>query len=313
MARPSESESARRLLAILHLFKRDGGEYDQKEIPLSEIASMLNISVKQAESDIERLACCGSENQQLPIYIENGMVVVWNDLPSLEHPLRLSTAETRALAAALEVAGISKNDPLRIRLLEATADGELDVERLSNFVRSDDNEGVGEVLKQISLAIEEHHVVTISYLGTKSTTVETRSIEPLQLLFDKEKWYLEAFCRQAAGLRTFRIDRISEVLDTKKCFADRRLPIASKVMPLDGLPNARIRVDSNQVLDEREWPGYEIESQEGDSMIITIPYSGTSWIARRVVARLGSVEVIEPPEVIEAVVALARRLRNEIE
>jgi hypothetical protein len=37
-----------------------------------------------------------------------------------------------------------------------------------------------------------------------------------------------------------------------------------------------------------------------------VPFAGTDWIARRVVARLGNVEALEPAEVRSAVGVLAR-------
>ena len=59
------------------------------------------------------------------------------------------------------------------------------------------------------------------------------------------------------------------------------------------------------VSEARTWPGATLETRPDGSTLVRVGYQTVPWIARRVAARLGEAEVIEPAEVREAVRALA--------
>jgi predicted DNA-binding transcriptional regulator YafY len=48
------------------------------------------------------------------------------------------------------------------------------------------------------------------------------------------------------------------------------------------------------------------EENADGSLLVEVPFAGTDWIARRVIARLGAVEALAPEVVRTAVLALAR-------
>ena len=48
------------------------------------------------------------------------------------------------------------------------------------------------------------------------------------------------------------------------------------------------------------------EENADGSLLVDVPFAGTDWIARRVVARLGAVEALAPEVVRAAVLTLAR-------
>jgi predicted DNA-binding transcriptional regulator YafY len=74
----------------------------------------------------------------------------------------------------------------------------------------------------------------------------------------------------------------------------------------EGLPAATLRFDAGEPFTEREWPGASVaEERASGELIVSVPYAGTDWIARRVVARLGAVEAVGPAEVRSAVRKLA--------
>jgi predicted DNA-binding transcriptional regulator YafY len=92
---------------------------------------------------------------------------------------------------------------------------------------------------------------------------------------------------------------------------------ASAVAPTafapEGLPVATLRFAAGEPFIAREWPGGRIVSaDEADgSTLAEVPFAGTGWIARRVVARLGKVEVLAPKEVRDAVATLAGEIAAE--
>jgi predicted DNA-binding transcriptional regulator YafY len=137
-----------------------------------------------------------------------------------------------------------------------------------------------------------------------------RTVEPLQLLAERGVWYLSAWCREANDFRTLRIDRIR----TLRLKGERFEPgahgvygLRSKAFSAEGLPVARLSFTGDGEYVEREWPGSRaVGCGENSREVVEVPFAGTDWIARRVVARLGRVEVIEPETVRAAVVALAQ-------
>ena len=135
-----------------------------------------------------------------------------------------------------------------------------------------------------------------------------RTVEPLQLFADRGAWYLSAWCRSAGDFRTFRVDRIRAVEPAGESFdaAARGSAFTDRAFVADNLPTARLAFAPTEVFSEREWPGGRIaETREDGTVVAEVPYAGTAWIARRVVARLGGVVVEAPDEVREAVAGLA--------
>jgi predicted DNA-binding transcriptional regulator YafY len=49
-----------------------------------------------------------------------------------------------------------------------------------------------------------------------------------------------------------------------------------------------------------------MSSEAGGGIIVEVPYAGTGWLARQVVARCGGAEVLAPQEIRRAVAELAQ-------
>jgi len=305
MARTPYALRARRLLALLHLFEPD------TQLSVAAIAEALGVSEAEISDDLDLLSCCGIDEHDagtlVPIYVEDGLVQIWSTLPALDRAVRLSAAESRALAAALETAGLSTDDPLHSKLLGASAWAEADTDELERLVRAASTTSPGaDALKTLSLALEEHTLVRIAYHGVGRDEATERTVEPMGLLNERGTWYLEAFCHRAGSLRTFRVDRIREAIALADHFEPRSLSPTGTAFVSAGLPVARIKLAPGEQVSDREWPGMRLAEEPADgSLVVEVPYAGTGWIARQVVARLGAAEVLEPAEVREAVAALA--------
>lgn len=300
----ADSTRARRLLALLHLLERDSS------LSIEDIARTLGISIEETTTDLELLACCGVapyySDELVPLIIENGTVDVFGELPALQRPVRLSRAEANAIAAALQIAGMEPAEPLVARLLEAAADSETSAEDMGRVVRAATSPGARDHFEVMTTAIAKKHVVRIWYRSTGSPVETERDIEPIQMLAERGVWYLEAYCRTAASLRTFRLDRIRQACDTGDSFEPRDLSTSGVVFAIDELPLARVRFAPGEEFSVRDWPGGRVVCRAADgSTEADIPYAGTEWISRQVLARLGEVEVLSPPEVRRAVHELA--------
>ncbi|GFZ79910.1 helix-turn-helix transcriptional regulator [Nesterenkonia alkaliphila] len=69
----------------------------------------------------------------------------------------------------------------------------------------------GRLLRTAQLAISAKHPVSLDYEDLSGRVSSDRIIDPVQILYDGPHTYLRAWCRQEAGERTFRLDRISEL------------------------------------------------------------------------------------------------------
>jgi predicted DNA-binding transcriptional regulator YafY len=305
-AKASTAERARRLIALL-------GRMDNGTVAsLAEMAAEVGSTPAELASDLTTLSMCGvapySPWELVPISIDGDRVEVFGSVPAMRGPVRLSLAEAEALSAALGAAGFSADDPLNSKLAAASS-ASLDAQELARTLHTETATHDVGIFEALAAAIRDHQAVVIGYQRDGAVDSGERTVEPLQLLAERGAWYLSAWCREASDFRTFRIDRIRALRPTGERFepgARGASGLGSAAFSAEGLPVARLRFASQAEYVEREWPGSRVvESDEDGREAVDVPFAGTDWIARRVVARLGQVEVLGPETVRAAVVALA--------
>lgn len=303
MARLSAAERARRLLALLHLLEPD------IELSLADIARTLGISEEEAAEDLNLLSCCGlhpyTPDALVPLYIDDGVVRVFGVLPSLERPVRLTAGEARALASALELAGLAADTPLTTKLLENAAASEVSPDDVVRLLGSPLLPETGAALETLAAGLSERRCVRLTYRSAENRVTD-RVVEPLGLVNEGAVWYLEAFCRMSGGLRTFRMDRVASAELLTEVFGERDLSPSGKAFSTEGLPLARIHATGGAVQTVGEWPGARVVEQSQASVVFEVPYAGTTWLSRQVVAAFGEAVVLGPAELREAVASLAR-------
>lgn len=303
MARATASERAKRMLAILHLLQPG------TELSLDTMADALGISSAELADDLETLSCCGlapyTPDALVPVLVEDTVALVWGDLPALERAVRLSANQAHAVLAALQAAGLPADDPLCRKLVAATSADATDAERFERVLSSARAEGAQDVLKAASLALANRRVIRLSYQGAGESTPRERVVEPLGLVNERGHWYLEAFVRDAGSLRTFRLDRVRSIDVLPDRAPERALAPSGVAFVTTGLPVARIRLSTNEEVSARDWPGMRVVAQDETGVLIDVPYSGTTWVSRQVLSRLGAAEVLAPAELREAVRCLA--------
>jgi len=309
MPRPSSGDAARRLIALL------GQLTPGMSVPVADLAERLGTSPAQLADDLGTLSLCGiapyTPDQMVDVFVEDGVVEVYSPLPAVDAPVRLSPAEAEALAAALAAAGFTAEDPLAARLLAAASTG-FDGAALERTLRSAIATHDSGVFETLASAASGFDVVAIEYQAEGAAEPNAREIEPVRLFAERGAWYVYAWCRTAAGWRTFRVDRVRSAEVTGEGFEPRAVSedggagggMPSAFAP-EGLPLATLRFAAGEAFVDREWPGGRVLTTESDGTTVAeVPYAGTGWIARRVAARLGAVEVVSPSDVRAAVASL---------
>jgi predicted DNA-binding transcriptional regulator YafY len=286
---------------------------EQRTIPLSELAAAVGSDEASVAADLTVLSMCGGDERDpsslIGVWVEDDVAEVFADLPALERPVRLTPAEARALAAALMTVGVDPLGPL-VRRLTEFASRSVDLEDVTATVRAAFAQGgQAAVIAALDVAAERGVAVRIGYATAASGEETARIVHPYALYRWRDTWYLLALSKAAGEQRTFRVDRITSVAMTAQRF-ERPAALdatASPLPDLDSLPRARIRFAGDAPdLTDREWPGATFVHEADGTVTASVPYAGTSWIARRIVARLGEAEVLSPPDVRAAVIEAAR-------
>ncbi|MFF2885476.1 helix-turn-helix transcriptional regulator [Paenibacillus sp. NPDC057967] len=100
-------------------------------------------------------------------------------------------------------------------------------------------------------SIAELRVVRFQYISLKNERL-VRTVEPVQLLYRNDSWYLYGYCRSRLDYREFKLSRMEELKSIGQHFTDRHQPQANR----------------------DEWNGYQL--QESNVVTVVIHFSATS-------------------------------------
>ena len=73
-----------------------------------------------------------------------------------------------------------------------------------------------DLLQPILDSIHREKVINITYFSDHKRETSEREIEPVGIFFSRTNWYLIAFCLSCQDYRTFRIDRIQNIVELDK-------------------------------------------------------------------------------------------------
>ena len=141
---------------------------------------------------------------------------------------------------------------------------------------------------------------------------EMRSVSPLRLDLVGDTWYLRGWCHLRDALRTFRLDRIDEMVVT-----DRQISLEEQARTLpDVLFDVRetdfavvVRLAEEALPLIAEYHPDVHSAAAGGQLLATIHFAHLTNLSRMVARYPGIVQVIEPPEAIRAVAEYAREAR----
>jgi len=199
---------ADRLVAVLLLLQ------SRKQVTAAEVAEELEVSERTARRDLEALSMAG-----VPVYSRQGRNGGWQLVGGAKTDLSgLTAAEARALFL---VAGTASSTPevkaaLRKLVRALPEPFRTGAEAASNAVvvdptawgRPRKDTANPEHLEPLQQAVIDGEQVTLGYAAPNKPP-STRVVHPLGLATKGSVWYLVA--DTDAGLRTFRVDRVTAV------------------------------------------------------------------------------------------------------
>lgn len=319
--RPNETALATRLLMLFEYLRQQGlfatrsDEETEASISVSAVAKHFGCPEEEVVKLVNNLSCCGQDIfLYVPVYLDDG-IIYGSSFEELSQPLRLSLAECKALISALDLTGVPQQSELRKELLSKTATPAFSSHTLENYkpgIDIEQEESLSSKLVDISSAIEEHRYLQFAYRKWESNELERRRVEPISLMLDNGKWYLEAYCLSRDDTRTFAVENMTFLFRSSHSFEPRDIQMRKFSDQLKGeIPYARLRFNGSFPVENREWPGIQVEEKHDDGSIIAkIPFTGSNWLPWHIIARLGAVEVLEPASLKDSVACLARKQRE---
>ena len=167
-------------------------------------------------------------------------------------------------------------------------------------------------------ALVQRKRLKIRYHGRQRDAESERVISPQRLTQHRNSWYLDAWCHQAGGLRSFALERIreQELLDEPA----REVPAAKLAAHFDrsygifsGPPEhvAELRFSPEMarwVADENWHPDQQGAFEADGSWRLEVPFSNARELIMDILRYGAEVEVLAPPFLRDAVADEARRI-----
>ena len=201
-----------RLLALVpYLTARPEG------VRVAEAARDFGVTERQLRSDLELLWMCGlpgyGPGDLIDLSFEGDRVRV-TFTAGMGRPLRLTTDEAVALVVALrtllELPGLAEREAVSRALAKVSAAAGHAADRVTPVAVSVDARE--EALAVVRDGLERKRALHLHYYVPTRDERTERTVDPMRLLLVDGKWYLEAWCRRAEGVRLFRLDRVDDVV-----------------------------------------------------------------------------------------------------
>ncbi|MBF6331379.1 helix-turn-helix transcriptional regulator [Nocardia transvalensis] len=294
-----------RLLNMVPYFLANPG------ISAAEAAADLGVTTKQLMSDLNQLWMCG-----LPGYGPGDLIDLSFSEESIEvtfsagidRPLRLTSTEATALLVALRsIADLpGMVDPSAAH----SAMAKIEAAIAGDKGRRVDTEPVAPVeapaVTTVRSALVHNRALRLVYYSASRDVVSERVVDPIRIVLVDNNSYLQAWCRQAEGVRLFRFDRIEEATELDEparppshaTDESAALDLFSDD-PAVPLARLRIRADYGWVLDQ--YPMHRVAVAPDGSVEATMRFATLDWMARLLLGFGSGVTVLGPAELVTAV------------
>ncbi|MFW0794771.1 WYL domain-containing protein [Gordonia sp. CPCC 205515] len=308
-----------RLLALVPYFASRSG------ISISTAADDLGITEKQLTKDLELLFVCGLPgyfpHDLIDLQFEQGHVEV-GFTAGMDRPLRLTTTEAStmlvALRALLDMPGAVDRAAARraIAKIEEAVGATNTPVAAGTDDNSDDDNPTYSVIRD---AVTRDRALRLRYYSATRDSVSERIVDPLRLQTVDNNTYLEAWCRNAEGVRLFRFDRVesAEILEEPAAPPAEAAAHPQSAVLSDNpeLPSATIEIDPSQLwildyylidplepADDRPDPDLPLRAQ--------MVYGSADWLTRFLLGFGGKVRLLSDPAIAERVTASATAARG---
>jgi proteasome accessory factor C len=281
----------------------------------AKAAADLGVTPKQLEEDLNQLWMCG-----LPGYFPGDLIdfefsgdtIEVTFSAGIDRPLKLTSPEATGLLVALralaDIPGVVDPEAARSAIAKiAAAAGTVGHDAAVAAV--DEPAPIeNRAAAAVRTAVQYKHALAIDYYAASHDTLTSRIVDPIRVLLIGGHSYLEAWSREAEGVRLFRFDRIVEATELGEPAAapEPALHAPPDTSLFDGdpsLPSAKLRVAPSASWMFEYYPMRDVRELPDGSCEAVMTYASEDWMTRLVLGFGSAVQVLAPA-------SLAQRVRD---
>ena len=204
--------------------------------------------------------------------------------------------------------------PIKVRVEKMLAAGQCnsdEIVRRVRILRMSGRNSSSEHFQTVAGALLQRQRLVIRYHGRSNNKETRREISPQRLTHYRDNWYLDAWCHQRNGLRSFAVDRLLEakVLEKRaEDIAEKELDahFASSYGIFAGKPKhtaiLRFTHERARWVAEEQWhPQQKGLMQADGSYELSFPYADPRELVMDILKHGTEVEVMEPESLRELV------------
>jgi predicted DNA-binding transcriptional regulator YafY len=268
-------------------------------VTAKELAERFNVSTRTIYRDVDILSTAG-----IPVYTNkgNGGGISILDNYSLNKTV-LTDGERDSLLLALKTLQSTKYPEIDMVLdkigavfkQSPTADW-VDI----NFSPWGSGPNAENKLLNIKMAILNCKVITFDYINANGIKSQ-RTAEPLQLQYNGQAWYMNAYCRTRQQVRIFRLSRIKNLIVTDNIFTRRPVENTIEEEP-EPIPqrNVTLKLRFQPEHLYRVFDDYDeerITRNRDGSYDVMVTFPEDEWVYGYILSFGNYVEVLEPPHI----------------
>jgi proteasome accessory factor C len=299
-----------RLLALLPYLLAHPG------VRVAEAADDFGVPEPQLRRDLQLLWMCGlpghGPGDLIDLSFEGDTITVGFDA-GMSRPLRLTGDEALALVVALRTLADDPDLTDRGAVERALAKVESaagDAAEVASAVAVR-VEPSDRVLAQVRGALDQGRALHLTYYVAARDETTERDVDPITLRWVDNRWYLEAWCRSAEGVRFFRMDRVDglEALDEPSRPPADLAPrdVSGGIyQPAPDHPLITLRVGPAGRWAADYFPCERVADLADGWLELTLRAADPTWVRRLVLGLGPAAEVVGPPWFAESVRTEAR-------
>lgn len=178
-----------------------------------------------------------------------------------------------------------------------------------------------EAFAPIARALVERRQAQVRYWARSTDETTERAISPQRLIHYRGNWYVDAWCHLRGGPRSFAVDGLREVrLLDSPCHEVGEKALNAALGSSYGIFGAKERrwaelrfsvERSRWVRDEIWHPEQSLKLGKDGRLTLRVPYSSAVELQMEILKLGADVEVLDPPELRQAVIAAAQALLRQ--
>ncbi len=284
----------------------------KRDFTVGELAKEFSVSKRTILRDLQELEQAG-----FPLYAEVGAAGGYHILKErILPPIAFSESEAKAIFFACQALQYYRDLPFEQETISV-------LKKFLNCLPLDVQNGITQIqnkvvfwipdrhcdsplLKEMFLVAVNRHAATIRYSSTHSESI--RTIVPIGLYAMNGLWYCPAYCTAANRIRTFRVDRIREIIEEAPC-PKGKYPIPGSIQ--EYLENTEAQNDHRLKIRLTDIGVKRCESEcllagglktlpTGGGMIdMEIDHAALEWVADYILPFGKEATVLEPEELLE--------------